>query len=738
MRRSMRNIWQNLNLFTRAMLLVAVSALALAWYVGDGLPRVGLIPLLGILWVLAWLVLRHSQNALQACLTAQNFSIQEEQRAYSHAVMVAETDLDGRIIQVNDRFCAVLGCTREDVLGLSHPLFGSPAQPDQNHRKMWDTLLSSQIWCGEFHAHARDLREYWVQITAVPILDGQQLKPHHFKIIGIDISQQRQTERMLQHERAQNAVTLASIGDAVICTDSQGQVISVNKAATVLTGCSGELARGQQVVDMIDVVHEMSRQPLGNPLMRVLQDRQELSLDADALLRSRCGAERGIEGRAAPVLLEDGSLIAAVLVFHDVSEERRLMSAVRWQAGHDALTHLPNRNLLQDCFNRAFAEARANESLTAVCLLDLDDFKPINDRYGHETGDAILVEIAARLVNVLRTHDTVARLGGDEFVLLLNGFRQVDEIDPLLDKILAVIAAPFTFGSTVLNVCGSIGLTMYPLDDADADTLLRHADQAMYQAKQAGRSRYHLFDLAGDQMVQSSSRQVERLRLAFARDEFVLYYQPKVNMRTGQVVGMEALLRWLHPERGVVLPMEFLPVIEQNDLIIQLGEWVIEQALHQMASWLEKGRAWSISVNIAGLHFQQSNFCERLTMLLARYSSVPPGLLQIEILESAALGDLQQARSTVQACQMLGVSFALEDFGTGYSSLSYLKNLSVDVLKIDQSFVRDMILDKSGLSLVEAVVSMARVFDSEVVAEGVEAAEYGVLLIRLGCDLGQG
>ncbi len=788
--------WQHLGLLQRLMWLIVVTNLSVLLYAVVPLPPLGLLPLLLFVWWVSHVLLSRSlgalgrlvtavdamkqgdyevqvdvqgapelrmlgvafndgiarakrlivelrsreaqQSELLERITAQNFAFREERRSINAAVIVAETDVQGNITYVNDKFCQITGYVRGELLGKNHSMLGTGGLGQTGYRALWATINAGNVWTGEFHNRTKRGDGYWVQTTIVPILDDATRKPRHFKAISIDITPRKQLEELLHQERERAEITLASIGDAVISTDVQGNITFLNEVAETLTGCRLAEAKGLAVAQVFDLLHEVTHAPVGNPVMQALAEKRNVKIVDHAVLRARNGQECGIECTAAPIVMSNGQLIGAVLVFHDVSEKRRLMSAVQWQAGHDALTRLPNRNLLNDSILRALAEARRNETLTAVCLLDLDDFKPVNDTYGHETGDNILIELAERLVVTLRHQDMVARLGGDEFVLLLNGFRQVDEIEPLLNRLLEVIAEPFLFGNTAVHVCGSIGITFYPLDDADPDTLLRHADQAMYQAKQSGRNRFHLFDLLGDQQVQSSFRQIERLRQALYNDEFLLYYQPKVNMRTGRVIGMEALLRWLHPERGLVPPQDFLPAIEQNGLIVEVGEWVIEQALRQIEYWLEAGYVWHVSVNIAGLHFQQADFCERLALLLSRHPLVPPQLLQIEILESAALGELDHARGTVASCQALGVSFALDDFGTGYSSLNYLKHLDVDALKIDQGFVRDMLVDRAGLSLVEAVVSMASVFATQVVAEGVETTEHGVLLIRLGCDLGQG
>lgn len=572
-------------------------------------------------------------------------------------------------------------------------------------------------------------------VTPVRDIDGQITG---YLGIALDVTQRKALESALYLEKERAEVTLASIGDAVLTTDAVGNVTFINQVAQQYTGWTQAEAAGQSVEQIFHIINENSRQLVENPVREVLRDSVVVALANHTVLIARDGAEYAIEDSAAPIFMNDGSLLGCVLVFHDVTEKYRLMRAVQWQAGHDVLTNLPNRALLNDRFSLALAGARRSNTLTAVCLLDLDAFKPINDVYGHEAGDAVLIEVAQRLNLAVRGDDTVARLGGDEFVLLLNNFRDIEEVEVTLQRVLIAVAQPYSIGEVLVTVNASVGFSIYPLDDADADTLMRHADQAMYQAKQMGRNRYCLFDLDNDLATRTSLERIQRVRQALHQGELVLYYQPKVNMRTGTIQGMEALLRWQHPQLGLVPPLEFLPLVEQTDLIIEIGEWVMEQALQQISVWLKLGHAWEVSVNIAGLHFQRVDFCQRLAQLLARYPDVPNKLLEIEILESATIGDLNNAQATIEGCQASGVRVALDDFGTGYSSLSYLKRLPADVLKIDQSFVRDMLTDKSGMALVEAVIGLAHVFNSEVIAEGVETTEHGILLLRLGCDYGQG
>jgi diguanylate cyclase (GGDEF)-like protein len=433
-----------------------------------------------------------------------------------------------------------------------------------------------------------------------------------------------------------------------------------------------------------------------------------------------------------------GALVGCVLVARDVSENYKVQDRLQWQAGHDALTGLPNRALLADRFDRALDKARRNSSKLVVCLLDLDNFKPINDSYGHDTGDKLLIEVVTRLNQQLRDVDTLSRLGGDEFVILLEDLEHIDDVDGLMQRILTILAEPFRIDERQLSVTASIGITVFPTDNCDSDALLRHADQAMYVAKQTGRNRYHLFDVRQDMESESRHRTLRRVRQAIQDDELLLHYQPKVNLRSGTVAGFEALLRWQHPQDGLIFPMGFLPKVEQSDVIVEIGEWVIEQALRQVAHWQQQGHVWPVSVNIAARHFQGPDFLERLVAILARHPQVSPTLLEFEVLESVALGDLHAMNALIASCRNLGIRFSLDDFGTGYSSLSYLKRIDVQTLKVDQSFVRDMLDDPDDLALVESIINIAKLFRLDVVAEGVESQRQGQLLQSLGCDTVQG
>ena len=422
----------------------------------------------------------------------------------------------------------------------------------------------------------------------------------------------------------------------------------------------------------------------------------------------------------------------------DVTHQREQEDMLQRLALFDALTGLPNRVLLARKLQECMARARATGTQLGVAYLDLDGFKPVNDRLGHGAGDRLLVVVAGRLTRALRPLDCVARLGGDEFVILMPGLESVRDCEHMLHRVMESISAPYTIDTERVVVTASIGYTIFPQDAADADALLRHADQAMYAAKQAGRNRFHQFDAAQERAVQLRRAQGRNLRDALADAQFTLYLQPKVDMRSGTVVGAEALSRWQHPERGLLPPGEFLPLLQGTELEIGFGEWVVEAGLTVLEQLQARGLPMPLSINIAAQHLQQPDFASWMAQCLARHPQVPAHLVEIEITESAALYDLAAVTTTLTALRTLGVAVSLDDFGTGYSSLTYLRRLPMDTLKIDQSFVHGMMGDPGDLAIVQGVIGLARSFGYRVIAEGVETIEQGQMLLQLGCPQAQG
>ncbi|MFZ3159519.1 MAG: EAL domain-containing protein [Rhodoferax sp.] len=427
-----------------------------------------------------------------------------------------------------------------------------------------------------------------------------------------------------------------------------------------------------------------------------------------------------------------------VSVFTDITQIKAHEAELDRVANYDALTGLPNRRLLSDRLKQAILRSDRSGKLCAICFLDLDGFKFINDRMGHLLGDQLLIGVAGHLQTVLRAGDTLSRLSGDEFVLLLSDVNSLAECTLILDRVLEAVRRPVTATGHVLAVTASIGVSLYPDDKVDPDTLLRHADQAMYLAKQAGKNRYQLFDAEIGRRVQNHLEVLEHMKQALGRQEFLLFYQPQVDIGSGEVLGVEALIRWQHPERGLLPPSDFLPHLQGSLLEQVFGEWVIETALQQIEAWARLGLELKVSVNVSADHLLQSDFSNRLAQALARHADIKPAWLELEVLETAAIGDMQQAVDIMQSCRLLGVSFSLDDFGTGYASLTYLRKLPVDTLKIDQSFVRDMLTNPDDLSIVQSVVELAAAFHRRVIAEGVETLEHCDALLQMGCHHVQG
>ena len=440
------------------------------------------------------------------------------------------------------------------------------------------------------------------------------------------------------------------------------------------------------------------------------------------------------------VLKDDNNVTFYLGIFTDITQAKRQQEQLSRIAHYDLLTNLPNRVLLADRLSQTMLQCRRHNNSLAVVFLDLDGFKHVNDSHGHDIGDKLLIALSIRLKDALREGDSLARIGGDEFVAVLTNLGSVADCVPVLERLLAAAAKPVTVNDIVLNVSASIGVTIYPEDNLDAEQLMRHADQAMYIAKQMGKNRYHLFDTSQGDTVKLQQTGISLIREALANNWFVLYYQPKVDMRTGSMIGVEALIRVQHPERGLLSPIEFLPVIENNALMIDVGEWVINAALSQINHWqiLTPSLNIKVSVNVAAVQLQQPEFTARLTELLLAHPQVDARNLELEVLETSALNDVAHVSKTMQDCKALGVEFSLDDFGTGYSSLTYLRRLPASLIKIDQSFVRDMLEDSNDLAIVKGVIALANSFKRSVIAEGVETPEHAATLMLLGCYLAQG
>lgn len=521
--------------------------------------------------------------------------------------------------------------------------------------------------------------------------------------------------------------------EAILITDAARSIIEVNPAFTLITGYSHDEVIGLNPKLLSSGRHDKEfYAAMWNSL------NEHGSWRGEIWNRRKSGDL--YPGMLSITELRDntGKVVRYVAVFSDISKIKEHEAELSRIAHFDALTGIPNRVLLVDRMNHAISQTLRGNSMMAICYLDLDGFKKINDTLGHEAGDEVLIEVTKRIGNTIRGVDTVARLGGDEFVVLLLDLQRGEECASTLERMLISISKPIQINSKFVSVSASIGVSIYPLDDENPDMLLRHADQAMYTAKQSGKNRFHIFDTQLDKQAHEQNEIIKSISLAIEQNQFELYYQPKINLLTKKLIGVEALIRWQHPEQGLLPPSEFLRRIENTHLDIEIGEWVIATALAQLNNWCKAGLDIEVSVNISGYHLESPAFLDNLTTQLMLYPDLSPNKFQIEILETVALNDIKVIRGVIDSCHKLGVGFALDDFGTGYSSLTYLSNLPVDVLKIDRSFVHDMLEDEGNMAIVNGIIALARALKRHTVAEGIETEEHFRMLREMGCELGQG
>jgi diguanylate cyclase (GGDEF)-like protein/hemerythrin-like metal-binding protein/PAS domain S-box-containing protein len=638
---------------------------------------------------------------------------------------------DGKITFASDSVEEVFGLKKDVVIGTqwSELINWIPEDSEATHaivkQQIEGTLGFFQFRMSFIHPD-NSLRT--LHISNHPVRDELG------EVTSIDGIVEDITERTKSEEKLELAASVfANAREGILITDASGIIIEVNETFSLVTGYSREEVIGQ------------------NPriLQSGLQSPEFYALMWQSLLEKKhwygevWNRHKGGEFYAELLTIsavenKSGQVQNYVALFSDITLIKKHQGQLEHIVHYDVLTNLPNRVLLADRLNQAIARSQRGHNSIAVIFLDLDGFKSVNDLHGHNIGDELLILVSKLMKDALREGDTLARIGGDEFVAVLPDLDKYEDYQQVLERLLLAASMPITIGEIKLQVSASIGVTLYPQDGADADILIRHADQAMYLAKQAGKNCYHLFDTEHDDAVNFRQESLNNISAALDRDEFILHYQPKVNMVTSEVVGVEALIRWQHPSRGLVPPLDFLPIIEDHAISLDIGEWVIETALSQISQWQKMGITLPISINISAYQLQQSNFVTRLSTLLAAHKDVSPQGLELEILETSVLEDVHHTSTIMDACIALGVNFALDDFGTGYSSLTHLRRLPANLIKIDQTFVRDMLHDADDLAIIEGVIALAKSFKRDVIAEGVETVEHGTALLEVGCELAQG
>src|SRR3984893_15424547 len=545
-------------------------------------------------------------------------------------------------------------------------------------------------------------------------------------------------EDALYVEKERALVTLNSIGDAVLCTDISGNVTYLNLVAETMTGWRREEAAGQPLAEVFRIIDGATRKTARDPMEMAVEENRTVGLTVNCILIRRDGFESAIEDSAAPIHDRAGRVIGAVIVFHDVSAARAMSLEMTYAAQHDLVTNLPNRLLLNDRIAQAIALARRQHRPAAVIFLDLDRFKYVNDSLGHAIGDKLLQSVSKRLLAGVRGSDTVSRQGGDEFVILLSEITYPEDAATSARKILRSLGAPHSVGGQDLHINGSIGISVYPEDGADAETLIKNADTAMYHAKESGRNNFQFFKADMNRKAVERQSLEGSLHRALEREEFLLHYQPKVNLDTGEITGVEALIRWQQPDRGLVPPSQFVPVAEECGLIIPIGRWVLHEACRQAREWQEAGLPFKrISINVSAAEFRAKTFLAGVNTTL-RETGLEARYLDLELTEGVLMEDAESTATVLQELKRMGVHLVVDDFGTGYSSLSYLQQFPIDDLKIDESFVHRITGDPDDSPLVSAIIDMGKSLKQRVIAEGIETQEQLAFLQAQHCAEGQG
>lgn len=610
--------------------------------------------------------------------------------------------------------------------------------PDSKGFATFDTLFSQSSGIPILTFHPDDDEELGIEITKRGSF-GYLLKKHMDCYVVPQTLHMaikcHEMERSFNKEKSRTEITLNSINEAVLIVDRQERVDYLNFAAEKLTGWAGEEAIGQHVSAVMKIIdrHSGDTEQKNNEVVR-----QETSLQGGRFLVRRDGSEVAITESVTAIHDSNGTMEGQVIVFHDLTEAQSMTEKMIHLAQHDFLTNLPNRSLLNDRITQAIALAKRRETKLALLFLDLDNFKHINDSLGHETGDLLLKAVAETLSGCVRSSDTVSRQGGDEFVILVTQSSSDEDAALTAEKIISALAVSYSIGNHDLHVTTSIGISLYPEDGEDAETLIKNADTAMYYAKKKGRNNFQFFK--NEMNVRAVERQVieTNLRYALQRHQFVLHYQPKINLESGAITGAEALLRWAHPVLGMVPPERFIPIAEDSGLIVPLGRWALREACMQARRWkIADLGPGSIAVNISALEFHQKDFIEAVRIILHE-TELDPSCLQLEITESALIPNAETSGCILKQLKNMGLQLAVDDFGTGYSSLSYLNQFPIDILKIDKLFVQDIGTSHGAGAIASAVIAMGNSLNQRVIAEGVEDMSQFDFLKAQRCEEGQG
>ncbi|WP_409177403.1 EAL domain-containing protein [Brevibacillus fortis] len=650
--------------------------------------------------------------------------------ALDQSTILAITDHKGIILRANEQFCRISKYERSELIGKDHRILNSGYHPKGFFKEMWSCIRSGQVWRGEIRNRAKDGSYYWVDTTIVPF-KNQAGEIYQYLSIRSDITARKQMEDELKRSEEKYRIIAENTSDIISIINLDGDFLYLSPSHKHVWE---HTVPDEEIHNLFEWIVEDDRDIFAYAIQHAFSTRKEYMVEC------RINTQRNdviwTESKINPITDEEGNVTKLLLVTRDVTDRKQSEETIHHLAYHDALTDLPNRRMYVQQLSKEMMQAKRFQSNLAVLFLDMDRFKDVNDSFGHDVGDMLLIEASKRLQACLKPGDVVARLGGDEFTIMQNQLQDRSEATALAEQIMNQLQRPFELDGHVFNVSCSIGIALYPQDGDNPEDLLKRADTALYTVKSRGKNGYDFFDPTMEAKSLERILMENEMRKAIEQEQFQIYYQPKIDIATSAMTGMEALVRWVHPELGIIPPNRFIPIAEETGMILALGEWILKQACKQNKIWHDQGYTLKVSVNLSARQIYQKDLVEMIKDILQE-TNLSPDWLELEITESIFV-KMEEATAVLQQIRDIGIQISIDDFGTGYSSFSYIKSLPVDTIKIDASFIRDIHHNQESQAIVKAIVTIAQSLNMNVIAEGIELHDQVAALKENGCDHGQG
>ncbi|ASJ52209.1 PAS domain S-box protein [Brevibacillus formosus] len=650
--------------------------------------------------------------------------------ALDQSTILAITDHKGIILRANEQFCRISKYERSELIGKDHRILNSGYHPKSFFKELWSCIRSGQVWRGEIRNRAKDGSYYWVDTTIVPF-KNQAGEIYQYVSIRSDITARKQMEDELKRSEEKYRIIAENTSDIISIINLDGDFFYLSPSYKRVWE---HAVPDEEIHNLFEWIVEDDRDIFAYAIQHAFSTRKEYMVEC------RINTQRNdviwTESTINPIMDEEGNVTKLLLVTRDVTDRKQYEETIHHLAYHDALTDLPNRRMYVQQLTKEMMQAKRFQSNLAVLFLDLDRFKDVNDSFGHDVGDMLLIEAAKRLQACLKPGDVVARLGGDEFTIMQNQLQDRSEATALAEQIMYQLQRPFELEGHISNISCSIGIALYPQDGDNPEDLLKRADMALYTVKSRGKNGYDFFDPTMETKSLERILMENEMRKAIEQEQFQIYYQPKIDIATSAMTGMEALVRWVHPELGIIPPNRFIPIAEETGMILALGEWILKQACKQNKIWHDQGYTLKVSVNLSARQIYQKDLVEMIKDILQE-SNLSPNWLELEITESIFV-KMEEATAVLQQIRDIGIQISIDDFGTGYSSFSYIKSLPVDTIKIDASFIRDIHHNQESQAIVKAIVTIAQSLNMNVIAEGIELHDQVAALKENGCDHGQG